>query len=77
MSAGLNVEVRYANKLDGIGQVPIQIRVLQGEELLYATAVYASEKQINIPDTMKKACRYAPELESVKRQLKQYDIVLA
>ena len=48
VSAVIDVQYQYAFSKDGNKRVPIGITVSEGDELLFSSAIYASEKIYNI-----------------------------
>lgn len=77
VSAVIDVQYQYAFSKDGNKRVPIGITVSEGDELLFSSAIYASEKIYNIPIRMKEACKNAPSITSIREQLKEFDVAFS
>lgn len=63
------IEIQYATSKTGNKRVPIEINILEGDELLFSSAIYASDKIYNIPQSMQDACKLAPGITYVRQQL--------
>lgn len=74
MTEDIRIDIQYADKTSGTGRVPVTIKVTKGDDLLYASAIYAKESEVKLPKVLKEACRTAPRLESVKSQLERQNI---
>lgn len=70
----ISVKITYADNKDGSGSVPVEIYVYRNDELVYGSAIYASEKHVNIPSYLKEVCKSAPDILSVKDDIKGYNI---
>ncbi len=74
LSAVIDIQFQYAFSRDGHKRIPIGVTVSEGEDLLYSSAIYASDKIYDIPVQMREACRNAPCIASVREQLKGFDV---
>ncbi len=74
IAANTLIEIQYADSKTGGKRVPIGIRIMEGDELLYTSAIYAPENKYDIPACMKEACKNAPSIISVREQLKSFEV---
>lgn len=68
------IEIQYATSKTGEKRVPIEINILEGDELLFSSAIYASDKMYDIPKNMKEVCRSAPGIIVVRKQLESLGV---
>ncbi len=77
MNENIMIEIQYAISKTGNKRVPIEISILEDNELLFSSAIYASEKMYHIPQNMQKACRNAPGIESIRMELEAFGLPAA
>lgn len=72
----LKIEIQYAKEKNGDRYTPIEIRMLCGDEVIYASAIYAPHS-FDIPKNMERACSVAPGLSQIREDLKTSHLPIA